>query len=244
MFRFYPLVLLIQVFCIYHAYTNKTDQKWYWIIIFFPFIGSLIYLYDTFFKGVRIENIAEGAKHTFLSNYKIEQLEKQLKFSDTVANKLELAEELSNAGDYDRAISLYKDCLEHGQSQDTYILMQLVKNYYLLEDYQSAVDYGSDLEGKKEFQKSEEKIAFAWSNFQLQRLDIAEKLFTEMDKPFSNYQHRIEYAHFLLLTDRKSECRDKLGQLLEEIDSMDPYEKRQKRLIHKQIKQVYKQISD
>ena len=112
MFRFYSPILLLQIFCFYHAYKNNADQKWFWFIIFFPLIGSLIYLYDSFLSHQNIDDISEGVKSTFVSNYKINQLEKQLSHSETVANKKALADEYYMAGNNQKAFELYESCLD------------------------------------------------------------------------------------------------------------------------------------
>ena len=48
MFRFYTPILILQVFCLYHAYKNKSENWWYFLILMFPLIGSLIYPLQAF----------------------------------------------------------------------------------------------------------------------------------------------------------------------------------------------------
>lgn len=243
MIRFYPLIILLQLFCLYHAYSNKTEQKWYWIIIFFPFLGSIFYLYQTFYSRANLENLTEEVKNTFVSNYKIDKLEKQLVYSDTVSNKIELADEHSIAGNYDRALELYKSCMTGLYKDDTTLIMKIVRNSYLNKDYASATKYGEQIISKKIFANSEEKIAFAWSYYHQDKMELATQNFEEIDQRFSNYKHRLEYAKFLNLSNKPGEAKEKLEELLNEINSMDRYEQRLKKDIHKQIKNLHHQIA-
>ncbi len=243
MIRFYTPILLLQMFCLYHAYTSSTDRKWFWIIIFFPIIGSLIYLYDTFYTRNNIENLSEGVKTAFIGNYKIDKLEKQLKYSDTVSNKIELADEHALVGNYDRALTLYKSCLEGVHKDDTKLLIRILNTSYLKKDYSAAIHYGEQIVDEKLFNNSEEKLALAWSYYHEDKMDKAEEKFKEMDIRFSNYKQRLEYSNFLNLTNRSDEGSSILQDLIDEIDSMDNYEKRSKKNIYREIKRMAQELS-
>lgn len=243
MIRFYTPIFLLQMFCLYHAYTSNTDRKWFWIIVFFPFIGSLIYLYDTFYTRNNMDNLSEGVKNAFIGNYKIDKLEKQLKYSDTVSNKIELADEHSLVGNNDRALTLYKSCLEGVHKDDSKLLIRILSNSYLKKDYSSAIHYGEQIVDKKLFNNSEEKLALAWSYYYDDKIDKAEEKFKEMDIRFSNYKQRLEYSNFLNLTNRPDESSSMLKDLMDEIDSMDNYEKRSKKQIYKEIKRMAQELS-
>src|SRR4051812_13448934 len=91
-FGYYTPFLILQAFCLYHAYKNNNQQKWYWIIIFFPVVGCVIYLYDNFYSKHKLQSISEVAKNLVNSNRRIEQLERDVKFNDNVTNKVNLAD--------------------------------------------------------------------------------------------------------------------------------------------------------
>ncbi len=188
MIRFYPFVIMIQIFCLYHAYTNKTEQKWFWIIVIFPFVGSLFYLYDHFYSRRNLELIKEEVKGSLIQNYSIDKLEQKVKFSQTYANKLELANEHLNIGNLDRAIEIFESCNRGTYRNDVHLNMKLMQSYYLKENHEKVLEYGEPIVGKKEFSNSPAKIALAWSNYRLGRVDDAEKLFSAMDIKFSNYE--------------------------------------------------------
>ena len=122
MIRYYSPIFVLQLFCLYHAYSNRAEQKWYWLNPVFPLFGSLIYLYNTFYTRRNVDQVSEGLKQAFNTNYKIQKLEKEIQFSDTHSNKMMLADEYSQIEDYDRAIQLYRSCLTGLYEDDPGIL--------------------------------------------------------------------------------------------------------------------------
>jgi hypothetical protein len=184
----------------------------------------------------------EGVKNTFVPNYKIARLEKELTYSNTVSNKIELADEYSSAGNPEKALSLYNSCLNGIHKDDPKLLQKIIVNSYLCQDYKSAIKHGNVVKDSIEFRKSEERIAYAWSHYYENQPEIAEQNFKAMDTRFSNYKHRVEYAIFLDKTDRKADAKAKLEELLHEIDAMDRYEQKLKRKVYREIKKVQNQL--
>ena len=88
----YSLVFVLEIFCLYHAFKNDSAQKWFWLIILLPFIGSLIYLYNHFFNQATVDDVSENINKVVSSNYMLEKLEKEAAFSGTVTNKALLAD--------------------------------------------------------------------------------------------------------------------------------------------------------
>lgn len=226
MFRLFPLVIILQGFCIWHAYTNQADQKWYWIILFFPFVGSLIYVYDQFYNRRNIENISEGFKGVLIENYKIKKLEQQVKFSPTFTNKVELADEHLVVGNYDRAHELYHSCYSGPHTNDTHLNMSLLKVNYLLGNYSEVLQYREKVKDSQEFRTSEEKSAYAWALYQLGQSQESERVFESMDNNYCNYSQRLEYAKFLEQTQGKESAKQKLNEILDEVNAMDSYERK------------------
>tara|TARA_Y100000739_G_scaffold215382_1_gene209972 strand:+ start:1543 stop:2274 length:732 start_codon:yes stop_codon:yes gene_type:complete len=243
MFRLFTPVLILQVFCIYHVYKNKRESWWIWIILIFPLIGSAIYLYKEFYSKKSVENLAEGVKSTINTNYTITKLEKELKFSDTVENKIKVANKYVDIGLYDQAFDLYNSCLKGIFSNDQDLLMKLTKTSYLKEDYVAAIKYGSCIKKSREFNKSEEKIALAWSYHYTEDDSKAKDLFNEMDIQFDNYKHRTEFIKFLIKKDETERIKEISNALISEINSMEGTEKRSKRSILSEIKELNSKLA-
>jgi len=242
LFRFFPLAVILQIFCVYHAYRNNSEQKWYWIILILPFIGSLLYLYHHFYSKQNIENISEGIKEVINTNYTIEKLEKNLKFSETVTNKINLADEYAKVGRHKDAIELYLSCLQGTGQNYTDIIMSLITSYYLIESYNKVIQYSNEIKDKKEFQKSEVKITFAWSLYHIGKIEEAELTFNEMDASYDRYLQRIEFVKFLIEINNTEAALEKANELIHEFETMQPQQKKNKKEYYKIITQLHNQL--
>lgn len=235
MLGFYTPLLILQAFCLYHAYRNNAEQRWYWLIIFIPAIGCAIYLYNNFYSRRTIQNLSEGVKEVINTNYRIEQLEKALRFSDNATNKLNLADAYMHYGRFKDAMSLYKECLGGFMGDDPTIKMKLIEAAFYAQDYTTAVSYGETLEQDSQFKKSDARIAYAWS---LHHSGLSEKagvVFEDMDRPFTNYKQRLAYCTYLKESNKVEALRNLLSELLGEFEHMKSHERRMHRDSIRQI---------
>ena len=242
MIRFFPIVLALQAFCIWHAYKNRSEQMWYWLIFFLPLIGCLLYLYHHFYSRKNVEVVSEGIKEAVIKNYKIEKLEKELNFSDSVLNRTNLADEYMNIGQYQKAIELYNSCLETFDKDNPHTIKKLVECCYYAKDYEESVKWGNEVKNDSEFYKSEAGIFYAWSHFHLGKTELAEENFKKMDKSYSNYSQRVEYSKFLNQTDQKAEAKEKLRKLKDEWIQMTSYQKKFYQGLNRTIDNVMNEI--
>lgn len=239
MYGYYTPILLFQAFCIYHAYRNNAEQRWYWLILLFPLIGCIIYFIHTFNNRETLDSLKETVKHTVAPNHRIEQLEKALRFSENMQNKLNLADAYVEFARYQDAIPLYTDCLQGFMSDDLSMRMKLLYAHYMNGDYKAAVECGNTLESEKLFKDSEERVAFAWALFHSGDREGAEKIFENMDKSFTNYYHRLEYCKFLLQVEKAESAKSTFNTMLEEYEQMQATERRLKKNIFREVRDLY-----
>lgn len=243
MFRFYTPILILQGFCLYHAYKNNSEQKWYWLIVFFPVIGCLIYLYHHFYNRKNINDIAEVVNEVVNNNFRLEKLEKEYEFNDSITNAVNLADEYVRAERYEDAIKLYQECLEGYMEDDPHLMMKLLQAQYLNKNYKETVKLGKKLSSEKEFQNAMERVAYAWALHHNEKTEKAEKQFQDMDQRFVNYKNRMEYGKFLIENDRKEDANKKLEELIEEFNHMERHEKKIKRKVLKEIKDLHASLN-
>ena len=244
MFGYYTPILILQAICLYHAYKNNTQQMWFWLIIFFPVVGCLLYLYNNFASRRNIKTLAEGVKGVVNSNYRIEQLEKELRFSDTVNNKVNLADAYVGVHRYEEAVQLYSSCLQGFMADDPTLRMKLLHTHYQNNDYEAAINYGLALEQEKTFKNAEERALYALALYHTGRTEDAEKVFEELDKSFTNYPQRLEYARFLFAINKTEQCKEKLAEMLAEFEHMDSMEKRLKRDTIREVRYLYNEMGN
>src|ERR1700712_3263914 len=105
---YYYLIVALQAYCAFHSYRRGTLNKWIYLIIFLPLIGGIIYIYSEILSNRRFNkpNIDVGA--IINPSGKIKKLEDELRFTDTFANKVKLADAYLETGQIDRAVELYR----------------------------------------------------------------------------------------------------------------------------------------
>lgn len=239
MLRFFPLLLIFEAICVFHAYRNKADQKWFWLILFFPLIGGIIYLFDFYYNRENIDAVSEGVKEMINPNHKTDQLKKNANFSGSILNRTKLADRHMEQQNFQEAIDLYESCLEGFNSSDYSINLKLLHCYFSIADYSNAVKKGEILDADNKLTNSNAKIAYAWAFYELGRFEDSELTFKSMDHTYTNYEHRYEYAKFLQKQGRTEDSLKKLTQLRNEFDDMTSSELRQFRQIRSEINNLY-----
>ncbi|NRA13705.1 MAG: hypothetical protein HRT57_17325, partial [Crocinitomicaceae bacterium] len=164
----------------WHAITNRVEQKWYWIIMFLPVFGSVIYLYHHFYNKDKIGAISESVRGAVNSNYRTDELEETMEFSDSILNRTNLANAYVDNGRYEEAIELYKFCLIDFNSENVETITKLIHCYFQLSNFVEVVNYGKKIEDKKGFRYATERIEYAWSLYESNELKRAEKNFKGM----------------------------------------------------------------
>ncbi len=242
MFKFTSIILIVQLFCMYHAFKHRREYYWYLLILFLPFLGSVIYLYVHFATRQNIDTVKSTIQTTVNSNFEIDQLLKESKYADTITNRIKLADAYASKTKYLQAIALYDSCLEGYNKDDHKTREKLMVARYFVGDYSEVIKHGNLLKDDVAFKKSESRIVYAWSLSADGQNEKAETEFQDMDVRFGNYVHRTEYAKYLIEQQRPKESKELLLSLKDELAHMDNHERRQKKDIAKEIDKVLKTI--
>jgi hypothetical protein len=239
----YPIVFILQGYCVYHAYQNQKEYHWYLIILFLPIIGSLIYLYINFGSKLNLDNVGESIKGVVNNNYEVDKLINESKYSDTISNRIKLADTYASKSNYKAAISLYESCLQGFNSDDLKTKEKLLVAKYFTEDYDGVLELGDTLNDLPIFKNSESRIVYAWSLAFRNNLEKAEEVFKGMVANFSNYVHRYEYAKFLIEQKRSFEAKEMLLELEDEISHMESGEQSRKKPIRTEINNLLRSLN-
>lgn len=234
----YISILILQGICIYHAFRNSVEQRWYWIILLLPVVGCIMYLVHAFSNRSTVRTIEEGVREAVSSSFRIEQLQDALRHSENVTNKMNLAEALAESGKVDEAMALYQDCLQGFMSDDPQLRMRILQLAFIKKDYSTVIAYGKLLENEKSFRDAEERIAYAWALHYEGNTEKAETIFQSMDRSFSNYKQRFDYCRFLKETDNHPRVKSKLSELMNEFEVMKSHERRYFKEVIFQIREM------
>lgn len=159
----YFLIVALQIICGYHVYKTRNHYYWFFAIIFLPAIGCIIYIITQMINK-RDVNVVQKEITTIINpTKKVKDLEKQLAFSDTFQNKIDLADAYLKINDYNNAATHYRNALEGFHKQDFYTISQLVKCLFNQEDYDGLVQLVTPIANKQEFKKSPTQFLYGLS---------------------------------------------------------------------------------
>jgi hypothetical protein len=117
-------VVAFQIFCIVHAVrTNRTS--WIWIILVFPFIGSIVYIASEVRFGRGGRKLAGQLVDVVQPSRRLEALRAELEACPSVENRLALAQECMRHKRYDEALQLYEAASTGVHQDDPEILKNL-----------------------------------------------------------------------------------------------------------------------
>jgi len=226
---YYYLIIALQGFCLYHIYKNRKPYYWYFLIFFIPVIGPIIYFIMNVYNKQDAEKIQNEITSIINPTKKIRDLEKALEFSDSYANRMALADAYVDNGDMPNAIVNYKHTLQDTDQNDLYARQQLVLCYFQLKDYVGVVAQAEKIMNKPEFVGSKQQFCYGLALKELGKVDKAETQLKQIDRPYSNYNERLELAKFYLDNNRNQEG----VELLEEISTEAQYMTKPNRRIYR-----------
>ena len=130
---YFYLIIALQAYCLYHLYKNKNDYYWWFVILFLPVIRlSSIYLITQVYNKRDAEKITNEINHIINPTKKITDLEKQLQFSESYQNRVNLADAYLEIKDFNNAINtLFKALDDDLQSSEYLVISKLVKRITL-----------------------------------------------------------------------------------------------------------------
>ncbi len=131
-FAFLPYIF--QLLLIIHMIKRNKPFVWLWLIVFLPYIGGIVYfimeVLPELIHSQSVSNMGSAIDGRFHPNKKIEDLERLVKRQGTISNIVQLADAYSEAGNYEKAVELYKSCLQGPYEHDGEIQFKIVNSLF------------------------------------------------------------------------------------------------------------------
>ena len=231
---YYYLILALQAYCIYHAYTNNNETYWFFIIFFIPVLGSILYLILRVFNKEDYSKVQDGVVAVLNPTKKVKDLKKKLEFSETFQNKVNLADAYLEMNDFKNAIALYEDAKKSLFSHDAYVTENLMLAYFKLNNYKKVIECYKELQKGKDKIKASSQAHYAIALDKLGQAELAEATFKKLNNNFSNYQERLLFANFLIDKNKIDTAKTILKEILEDAKHFTKDNKRiYKSTVHK-----------
>lgn len=223
---YYYIPIALQAICVIHCMRKGNQNKWIWIIVFLPVIGSLMYIFSEMITGREIDNVTSGVGSVFNPGGSIRKLEEQLRFSDTFHNRVALADGYLAAGNTNEAITLYEQSLTGVFTENEHVLKQLIVAYYNVGRYADILPLTKKIYASPQFAKSRVHILYAMALEQTGNQEQAEKEFKTMNSRFAYFEARYQYTLFLLRAGRYDEAKQLLETIVYEGGHLSSRERR------------------
>ena len=223
---YFYIPVVLQAICVIHCMRKGNQNKWIWIIVFLPGLGSLAYIFSEIITGREIDSVKSGVGSVFNPGGSIRKLEDQLRFSDTFHNRVALADGYLAAGHTEDAIALYEQSLTGVFTENEHVLKQLIVAYSYVGRYADIIPLGKKIHGSPQFAKSRVHILYAMALEHTGNNELAEKEFKTMNGRFAYFEARYQYALFLLRAGRYEEAKQVLDTIINEGGHLSSRERR------------------
>ncbi|GAO43587.1 PLDc N-terminal domain-containing protein [Flavihumibacter petaseus] len=221
----YFIPVALQAICALHCLRKGNQNKWLWIIVFLPLIGSLIYIYSEILTGREAQQVKSGLGSLFNPAGGIKQLEAKVKFADTFTNKVQLADAYLATGQTERAVDIYEGCLTGVFAENEHVLLQLIEAYGRLQAWPELITATRKIYTRPQFARSRQHMLYAQALDAAGDPAAAETEFKKMTARFSNFEQRYQYGQFLFRHQRGDEAARIYQSMVDEAAQLSPRER-------------------
>jgi len=225
MFGLFPYGIVLQALAVIHFIRRRPDTYWLWIILMFPGIGALAYIFIQVIPDV---GLLRTSFQVFPRRKRIRQLEAMILDNPSIGNYEELGDLYLDDGKYSKARECFDKVLAREESIDPLYHRALCA--LALNDDKAAI---ADLEKviardpKYDYQRAVGLLAHAWGK--IGERDKASTLFAEVTQTSTLSETQYNYASFLAETGRAAEAREWAERILRKKATMPDYIRRRER---------------
>jgi hypothetical protein len=224
---FYYISIVLQVICVLHCLRKATQQRWIWLIVFVPYIGSIAYFFSEILPGLNAAGWQEGLGSLFVSPAaRIRRMEQNLQFANTFNNRVLLANAYMIAGRTGEAIELYSTSLTGAFTENEYVINRLIEAYFKTGQFRELIGLTKKVYSTPGFPRSQAHLCYARALEMTGDQEGAEREFKKMKGRFADFQARYQYALFLQRAGREGEAQGVLEDIVKEGPHLSSRERR------------------
>ncbi len=239
----YFLIIALQVFCIYHVIKNRREYYWYFLILFLPVIGSLIYLVTQVFNKRDLDKVQNEIVSVINPTKKVNDHRRQVEFADTFQNRINLADALYEIGDYKSGIGEYEIALKGNYTSDPGVVKKLLEGYYQTNEYQKVIFCAEHISKRSDFKGSRSQFLYGLALEEEGKSEEAEKNLKPIDQRYSNYEERYTLAKFFLEKGKDAEAKEILSEIILESQHMSKPNRNRYRGVVNDVKKLLTSLS-
>jgi hypothetical protein len=214
------LLFLLQFAFAIHAVKNNKDSFWVYAILFLPGIGCAVYFFTQVLPELRGSKASKRAQKTLYSaidpNRELRERQRALEISDSLANRIYLADEYAESAKYSEAIEIYQSCLTKDHQYDPEIMLKLATALFANDQALEAKQTLDELIAHNpDFQSVDGHLLYARALETLGEHTAAIDEYKVLNQTYPGEEARIRYGLLLLALDQKKEAKAVFNQSLE-----------------------------
>ncbi len=210
------LILIAQVFCIYHAMKNGKPYHWIWLILFFSLIGIVLYFLVEIRPTLGKINWQAIRWRLMSPEKKIQARRERLDDSPTVKNRFLLADELMRVYRCSEAATVLQEGLQGAFATDAELMLRVVEAKQDSGQFEAAHELLKRITPTQapEYQlRYRTALARAWSRA---NQDVeAETEFRKLMEQQKSERPAVYYAEWLLQQDKSEDARQVLHAVIQ-----------------------------
>ena len=213
------LSVAVQAFFIFHVFRTGRPYWWAYVILAFPFGGSLIYYFVEIFPNSREERKARKAVRGIVRSIKpdaeLQRRTEELEICGSMDNKMALAEECESVGMFGEAARLYRSCLAGAYANDPQLLFRLAAAELMREELNETTSLLQRLESEHPTYKPLEVKLLRARLLEKTDASAALRLYEELVPVFSGLEAKCRYAALLRELGQEAQARSLFEEVVQ-----------------------------
>jgi hypothetical protein len=231
MLLIYGGTIAAQVACVVHCVKLGRNQLWIWPIIFFPVVGCIAYFIVEVMPGMQgnrhVRTMRAQAKKAIDPEREVREARDALGLTDTIANRIRLADALAAVKRPGEAIPLYREALDAQPLPDPRTETKLANALFEADQVDDAL---AAVEGIKQpsGQSERDKLGLLRARLydHVGRQDEALEIYRDIVTRMPGEEARCRYAALLIDMGRKREAQGVLEEVEDRMKRLDSYQRR------------------
>lgn len=224
----------LQICCAIHAVRSGNVQPWLWIILFFPLIGSFIYIVTVivpeFSRSRAGVQVAQDVKRLIDPNREYRERFAEAELVGSAESKRALAEECMRRNEFSEAVALYESAATGIHAEDPALLHGLARARFADGDSVGAQKTLDDLRAANpDWQSADAHLLYARALEGQGRFDEALSEYEALARYFPGEEARVRLALLLQRQGEVERSREIFLEVVRNIERGVPHYRRSQR---------------